>query len=270
MKKPADLFLRLPASKRTARFAARSARDDVGRVRHGVRAAVRPHRRDIRSRPRLSAERAAAESPCRMRAAPCSRTASSNMTYQNFIDNHVCTWQSSGTVAPGHVEQILRLLEAPRRCEQSVQLGGRRHIEQLLHEPERARLDDHHAHGGQHRRRADRLSHADGDRDIDRRNPQRHDARQWQDGQWLDHLLQWRVVAHAARRRRLSRGALDDAHWTRSAARALLSRRFCDLGGRVRAHPADRLDALFRRRRAALWGCEPRRSSISSRILCRI
>lgn len=25
----------------------------------------------------------------------------SNMTYQNFIENHVCTWQSSGTVAPG-------------------------------------------------------------------------------------------------------------------------------------------------------------------------
>lgn len=25
----------------------------------------------------------------------------SNMTYQSFIDNYVCTWQSSGTVAPG-------------------------------------------------------------------------------------------------------------------------------------------------------------------------
>jgi Flp pilus assembly protein TadG len=28
-----------------------------------------------------------------------------NMTYQNFIDNHVCTWQSSGTVAAGTLDR---------------------------------------------------------------------------------------------------------------------------------------------------------------------
>jgi Flp pilus assembly protein TadG len=29
-----------------------------------------------------------------------------NMTYQTFIDTHVCTWQSSGTVAPGTLSKM--------------------------------------------------------------------------------------------------------------------------------------------------------------------
>jgi Flp pilus assembly protein TadG len=28
-----------------------------------------------------------------------------NMTYQNFIDNHVCTWQSKGSVSPGTLDR---------------------------------------------------------------------------------------------------------------------------------------------------------------------